>query len=171
MTVGAATTTYTHDDADQTTSDGTHTFTYDNNGNLTGNGTNSYSYDYANQLTSATVGSTTTAFAYDGDGTRASKTVGSTTTPYLYDSETGLPLVVDDGSNAYLQQDGALSSIDGSDDPSYLLGDALGSIRGATDGTGTLTDRKQEITKRNAGPPRVESTASADLLTSLTGSC
>ena len=40
MTVGTTTTTYTHDAADQTTSDGTHTFTYDDNGNLTGDGTN-----------------------------------------------------------------------------------------------------------------------------------
>ena len=90
-------------------------------------------------LTTATVNSTTTDFAYDGDGTRTSKTVGSTTTPYLYDSESGLPLLVDDGSNAYLQQDGALSQTDGSGDPSYLLGDALGSVRGVTDDTGALT--------------------------------
>ncbi|HVP04956.1 MAG TPA: RHS repeat-associated core domain-containing protein, partial [Dehalococcoidia bacterium] len=123
MTVGATTTTYTYDD----------------NGNLTGDGTNSYIYDYRNMLTSATVNSTTTDFAYDGDGTRASKTVGSTTTPYLYDRESGFPLLVDDGTNAYLQQDGALASIDSSGDPSYLLDDALGSVRGVTDDGGTLT--------------------------------
>jgi RHS repeat-associated protein len=134
MTVGTATTTYIYDDADEMTSDGTSTFSYDENGNLTGNGTDSYTYDYRNMLTSATVGSTATTFAYDGDGVRASKDG----TPYLYDRESGLPMMVDDGTNAYLQQDGALASIDGSDDPSYMLGDALGSVRGVTDDGGTV---------------------------------
>ncbi len=82
MTVGSTTTTYIYNNAGELTSDGTNTFTYDNNGNLTGNGSDTYSCDYANQLTSATVGSTTTGFAYDGNGVRASKTVGSTTTDY-----------------------------------------------------------------------------------------
>jgi RHS repeat-associated protein len=49
-------------------------------------------------------------------------------------------MMVDDGTSAYLQDDGALASIDGSSDASYLLGDALGSVRGATDDAGSLTE-------------------------------
>ncbi len=138
MTVGATTTTYTYDNAGELTSDGTNTFSYDENGNLTGDGASSYSYDYANQLTSATADSTTTDFAYDGHGTRASQTTGEDTTDYLYDTQSGLPQLVDDGTNAYLQQDGAVAQIDGSDDPSYPLDDALGSVRSVTDGNGGL---------------------------------
>jgi RHS repeat-associated protein len=135
MTVGTATTTYIYDDADEMTSDGTSTFSYDENGNLTGDGTDSYTYDYRNMLTSATVDSTTTTFAYDGDGVRSSKE----SPDYLYDRESGFPLLVDDGTNAYLQQDGALASVDGSGEATYLLDDALGSVRGVTDDGGTLT--------------------------------
>lgn len=61
---------------------------------------------------------------------RASKTVSSATTNYLYDTQSGLPQLVDDRTNAYLQQDGAVAQINGSGDPSYLLGDGLWSIRG-----------------------------------------
>ncbi len=140
MTVGATTTTYSYDDGGQLTSDGTNTFTYDENGNMTGDGGDSYTFDYANQLTSATVDSTTTEFAYDGDGTRSSKTTGDDTTNYLYDAQSGLPQVVDDGTNSYLQQGGAQAQIDdGSDDPSYFVDDALGSVRVVTNDSGDPT--------------------------------
>ena len=52
--------------------------------------------------------------------------------------QSGLPLLVDDEANAYLHEGGALASIDGSDDPSYLLADGLGSVRGVTDDAGDL---------------------------------
>jgi RHS repeat-associated protein len=41
-------------------------------------------------------------------------------------------------TNAYLHNGGALATIDGSDDALYLLGDALGSVRGVTDEAGDL---------------------------------
>lgn len=85
-------------------------------------------------MTSATVSSVTTDYAYDGDGLRSSKE----STDYLYDRESGLPMMVDDGTNAYLHSGGALAAIDGSDDALYLLGDALGSVRGVTDEAGDL---------------------------------
>jgi RHS repeat-associated protein len=59
-------------------------------------------------------------------------------TEYVYDRESGQPLLVDDGTNAYLHGDGVLAAIDGADDPSYLLADALGSVRGVTDDAGDL---------------------------------
>ena len=70
---------------------------------------------------------------------RQAKTVGGgTPINYLWDRESGLPLLVDDGSTAYLHADGLLENISGSTDVHYL-GDALGSVRGLTDGTGSLT--------------------------------
>jgi YD repeat-containing protein len=134
MTVGTTTTTYSYDDADQLTSDGTTSYSYDDNGNLTDAGSDTFTYGYRNMMMSATVNSVTTDFTYDGGGVRSSKE----STEYVYDLESGLPTLVDDGTNAYLQQDGALSSIDGSGAPSYMLGDALGSVRGVTDDTGSL---------------------------------
>lgn len=146
-TFNGNTTTYTYDDAGQLISDGTNTYTYDANGNMTAAGADTFTYDWADRLTGATVGGVNATYAYDGDSTRSSKTVGAVTTPYLYDREagpsaglrTGLPLVVDDGTDAYLHADGALAQIDGANTAEYLLDDGLGSVRGVTDGAGSLT--------------------------------
>jgi RHS repeat-associated protein len=64
--------------------------------------------------------------------------VGEVETPYLWDRQSGLPLLVDDGTDAYLHADGALAELDGSGQPTYLLDDALGSVRGLTDLGGSL---------------------------------
>jgi RHS repeat-associated protein len=130
-------TNYTHDDADQLTSDGSTNYTYDANGNLTAAGADTFSWDYADRMTAATVGGTAATYAYDGDGVRASKTVGSTT-PYLWDRESGLPLLVDDGTDAFLHADGTLAQIDGAGTPEYMLDDALRSVRGVTNLADTL---------------------------------
>ncbi len=132
-------TNYTYDNADQLTSDGTLTYTYDANGNTTAAGADTFAWDYANRMTGATVGGTATTYAYDGDDTRVRKTVGGTPTNYVWDREDGLPLMVDDGTNAYLQEDGALAQVNGAGTPEYLLGDALASRRGVTNLAGTLT--------------------------------
>jgi len=58
---------------------------------------------------------------------------------YVWDRESGLLLLVDDGTNAYLHEDGALAQINGAGTPEYLLDDALGSRRGVTDLAGMLT--------------------------------
>jgi hypothetical protein len=68
-----------------------------------------------------------------------SATVGGTTTNYLWDDISGLPTLVDDGTNAYLSADGLQAAVDGSGTTSYPLDDALGSVRGLTDSSGTLT--------------------------------
>jgi len=64
---------------------------------------------------------------------------GGAPTNYVWDREDGLPLLVGDGTNAYLHEDGALAQINGAGTPEYLLDDALGSRRGVTDLAGTLT--------------------------------
>jgi RHS repeat-associated protein len=137
-TAGGQTTSYTYDDADQLVSEGSVTYTYDAAGNLTGRGSDSFTWDWRNRLSSATVGGTTTSYAYDGDEVRVRKTQGMTTTGYLWDRESGLPLLVDDGTTGYVHADGVLEQVSGGT-PRYLLGDALGSVRGSSDGDGALT--------------------------------
>jgi RHS repeat-associated protein len=139
MTVNGVPTNYSYDDADQLLSDGSTTYTYDNNGNLIAAGTDTFTWDYADRLTSATVGGTCGSYSYDGDGTRVEKTVDEVDTSYLWDRQAGLPLLVDDETNAYLHADGALAELDGASQPTYLLDDALGSVRGLTDLGGSLT--------------------------------
>jgi RHS repeat-associated protein len=76
-----------------------------------------------------------------------SKTVGEVETPYLWDRQAapstgsgqGLPLLLDDGTDAYLHADNALAELDAAGQPTYLLDDALGSVRGLTDSGGSLT--------------------------------
>jgi RHS repeat-associated protein len=119
--------------------DGT-TSSYDANGNLTARGSDTFAWNWANQLTSATVTGTTADYAYDGNGNRVSATTGGTATSYLWDDSSGLPTLVDDGTNAYLSADGLQAAIDGSGTTSYALDDALGSVRGLTDASGSLIE-------------------------------
>ncbi len=93
----------------------------------------------ANRMSGATVGGTASTYAYDGDYTRVQKTVGGTPTNYVWDRESGLPLMVDDGTNAYLHEDGALAQLNGAGTSEYLLDDAIGSRRGVTNLAGALT--------------------------------
>jgi RHS repeat-associated protein len=83
------------------------------------------------------VGGTTTSYAYDGDDVRVQKTQGMTATSYLWDRESGLPLLVDDGTSGYVHADSVLAQVNGGT-PRYLLGDALGSVRGSSDADGAL---------------------------------
>jgi len=136
---GVSQNTYTYDNADQMTSDGSTSYTYDANGNMTAAGSNTYGWDYANRMTSAAIGGTTTTYTYAGDDVRARKTVGAATTNYLWDRQAGLERLVDDGTNAYLHSGSILGQVNGSNQASYTLGDAVNSVRGLTDGTGALT--------------------------------
>lgn len=76
--------------------------------------------------------------ASGGDGPRTAKPVGTATTTYLWDRQSGLPLLIDDGTNGYVQADGVLVQV-GTGGASYPLADALGSIRGAVDSGGSLS--------------------------------
>jgi RHS repeat-associated protein len=130
--------TYTYDNDDQLTYDGSTSYTHDNNGNMTAAGTNTYTWDYANRMTGATVGGTSSTYIYAGDDVRASKTVGGSTTSYLWDRESGLPLLVGDGTNWYLHADNLIAEVDNANAAKYHLNDALGSVRGIADGAGAL---------------------------------
>jgi YD repeat-containing protein len=75
--IGANTTNYSYDDANELTAVGGTSYTYDYNGNLTNNGTRTFEYDPDNRLIRITnnQGETLVAsFEYDGLGRRTSKT-------------------------------------------------------------------------------------------------
>src|SRR5205807_4037827 len=86
-----------------------------------------------------TQGSTSGAYAYNGDGLRTSKTINGTATNFTWDVADGLPLVLTDGSNAYVYgPDGRpLEQINGSS-AVFFHQDQLGSTRALTDATGTV---------------------------------
>jgi RHS repeat-associated protein len=138
-TAGGTTTTYAYDDADQLLSEGSVSYSHDAAGNVTARGSDTFSWDWRNRLSSATVGSTSTTYTYDGDDVRVRKTVGTTTTTYLWDRQSGLPLLVDDGSRSYLHAGVVQAEIDPMNAATYHLSDALGSVRGLTDQAGAVT--------------------------------
>jgi RHS repeat-associated protein len=136
-TRGGSTTNYDYDAAGQLLTVGNRIYAYDANGNLTGAGSDSFTWDYDNRLTQATIGTHTASYAFDGDGVRSQATVDGNQSNLLVDTQDGLPTLVDDGSKAYLNADGALSEISTSG-ATQLLTDALGSVRGLADTNGGL---------------------------------
>ena len=113
---------------------GATTYTYDVRGNRTGSGSTTLTYDQANRLTA--YGSATT-YAYNGDGLRMSKTVSGNTTYQVWDVSSGLPLIIKDGSTAYVTGPGGLpiEQLNGST-VLYLHHDQIGSTRLVTDSLG-----------------------------------
>jgi RHS repeat-associated protein len=139
VTVNGATTTAVYNADNELTSNGGTTYSYDGAGNLTTAGSNAYIWDSAGDLTSSNVGGTASTYAYNGDGLRASATTGGSTTPYLWNSQGGVPTLVNDGPNTYLQsQGGVQEQVGSSDNTTYPLADTLGSIRTITDSTGSV---------------------------------
>ncbi len=117
----------------------TTTFSYDTEGDRTGftasNGASqTYSYNQALELTG--VGNEV-LYTYSGDGLRMSKTVGATTTPFTWDVASGLPSVLEDGTNGYVYGPGGLplEQISGSS-ALWFHHDQLGGTRLLTNATG-----------------------------------
>jgi len=110
---GASTTTNVYDVGNQlqtaTTMNGPtqtqkYTYGYDPNGNRTqrtdmNNAVTNYAWDQANRLKG--VGATTT-YSYNGDGLRMSKTVSGTAEQFAWDVAEGLPVILTDGSDSYV---------------------------------------------------------------------
>lgn len=66
------------------------------------------------------------------------QTVNATTTTYVNDLAAGLTQVLSDGNYTYLYGNNRIAQESGSD-MGYFLGDALGSVRQLTDGSGAIT--------------------------------
>jgi RHS repeat-associated protein len=145
-TTAAGTTTYSYDDAGQLTSTsgpaGTKSYQYDRNGNRTKAGTDTFGYDWADRMVSAATDGTQHSWTYDATGTR----ITADAVPQLWDRTTdnaaGVEHLVGTGtgsdSTAYLHDPfGGLSTSIRNGSTTWALGDALGSTRALTDGTGT----------------------------------
>ena len=97
----------------------------------------------ADDLTSATVGSTTTTYNYDGTGNRLSASDGTNTTNYLWDDNTvsGLSQLAreSDGSGSlvrrYLSDAEGLSTLQTGAGSFYFLRDQQGSVAQVSDGS------------------------------------
>jgi RHS repeat-associated protein len=146
-----------YDDASELTSSslsGTTTdYTYDASGNRTGESvggttTVSATYNGAEQLTSySNAAADMTSATYDGDGLRTSAattpTGGSSSTQhFVWDTTPSVPELLMDSTNAYIygssgtpfeQVNLSIGAI------TYLVADALGSVRGVVSSAGSLT--------------------------------
>ncbi len=69
------------------------------------------------------------------------KTTGTTTATYTWDINTGIPLLLTDGTTSYLYGPGGLpiEQISSAGTPTYLMHDQIGSTRLLTSATGTVT--------------------------------
>jgi RHS repeat-associated protein len=148
--------TASYDDASELTSSvlsGTTTdYTYDADGNRTeatvAGTTTTAAYNGASQLTgySNSAADMTTA-SYDGEGVRASAAStpsgeGSTTQHFVWNENGSIPQLLMDSTNAYLYGPGStpIEQVNlSSGTIKYLVSDALGSVRGIVNSSGSLT--------------------------------
>ncbi|MGI8806434.1 MAG: RHS repeat-associated core domain-containing protein [Acidimicrobiales bacterium] len=89
-------------------------------------------FDVAGYITTeAPTPAVVSTYAYDGDGLRTSKTVAGVTTSFTWEASSGMPRLIDDGTNFYLYgPDGSpLSHIDRSNVVTWYHHDQLGSTR------------------------------------------
>jgi len=129
---------------------GATTFQYDSRGNRTnvtpnGGQAQTLTYDQANRLTKFAAASTT-SYGYNGDGLRMCKYAGSSMQPcqqggatqFLWDVAGSLPLLLKDGSTAYVYGPRGLPLEQVNAGATYWYHhDQLGSTRLITDSTGT----------------------------------
>ncbi len=145
---GAASTSYAYDTAGRLTSltdeEGATTFSYDANGNTLTEaapaGTITFTYDAKNRTVEIGDGTHEQTMVYDADWVRTQKSLDGVTTTYVQDALASNEQVLQETSGAsttsYVLGLNRLASED-SAGRTYLHADALGSVRLATDETGT----------------------------------
>ena len=145
------TASYAYDAADRLTSvtspgSAAVPYTYDANGNQRSAGSSTYAYNLANELASASVGSTTQTYAYSGDGIRLRAATGSqasNTTQFVVDRVFALPTVVAerDGNGKlirrYVYGLDLLNQTTANKGPYWYHQDGLGSVSDITSASGT----------------------------------
>ncbi len=144
LTVGA--TTYTYDAANRLTSVNGVPYTWDARGNLLSDGTFTYTYNAAGRMVRAASISTTLVYTYTADGLRIAQAdaayAGAAT--YVWDWASGVPELLADWRYTYLIGHDTLGW-EGARTPmgpvgwTYVLPDALGSVRQQTNAAGAVT--------------------------------
>ncbi len=81
-----------------------------------------------------------TTYTYNGDGLRVGSTTNGVTTRLVYDVNSGLPVLLDDGTRTYVWgAQGLAYAVDQSGGAiSVYHADGLGSVRAITDSTGSV---------------------------------
>lgn len=144
--------TNTFDNANQLKTGTSITYTYDEVGERTKRAPSSgaattYAYDQAGNLISITRPKEAKnveikdTYTYDGTGLRASQTISGTTSYLAWNMSSGLPLILNDGTNSYIYgSDGLpIEQISSAGAVTYLHHDQQGSTRLLTGSTGTVT--------------------------------
>ncbi|MCC6220523.1 MAG: type IV secretion protein Rhs [Deltaproteobacteria bacterium] len=147
---GGLSESYTYDDNDRLRSSSTSSYSYDDNGNTlteTVSGQNTtYTYDVDDRLVKAITPSDIVEYSYDTDGIRQSKRIDGVLTSYLVDKNRPYAQVLEELDNGgsviveYTYGADLLSQNSASNGQSYYHYDGLGSTRGLSDATETLTD-------------------------------
>jgi RHS repeat-associated protein len=141
---------YTYDAASQLEKGPSLTYTYDELGERTKTKPSSgpattFGYDQAGDLSSVArphegeVVAIEDAYGYDGNGLRASQTISGSTSYMSWDVSAGLPLLLSDGTNAFVYGPGGLpiEQLSG-ETVQYLHHDQQGSTRMITGSSGTV---------------------------------
>ena len=136
--------TYTHDNANEMTSDGGVSQQFDANGNLIGKGSETLAWDYKNRMIGDTqAGKDAWAASYAYDNRICGKSVGISATVMIYDDRSHLLLETDGAGNAmrfYSYYEMGLNAIHQANmTTAYPLFDGLGSVVALTDSWGKKT--------------------------------
>jgi RHS repeat-associated protein len=143
--VNGVATSYSSNGLNQYTAVGSAGYSYDADGNLLSDGVRSYQYNSENRMIRATVGADVWEYEYDLRGNRSAVIHNGQRTSYLVDPFAGYGDVLGsynaDGSlqARYVHGNGLVAGFN-SGDSWYYEGDAIGSTRSLTNGSGgTLT--------------------------------
>jgi len=108
---------------------------------VTKSGTTSatYTWNQAGELTGATTPTGSATYAYDADGLRVSTTTAGTTSHATWDRAGDLPLLIDDGTTAYVYGPGGLPVEQvGASSTQWFFADAQGSTVALVDSSGAV---------------------------------
>ncbi len=142
MTDTTGSTAYAYDAANRLVSVDGASYTWDDRGNLIHDGVFTYTYDTAGRMVQAASVTATVRYTYTVDGLRIAQNVDDTVTSFAWDWATGIPELLSDGEALYLV---GLDTLAWEDDGAwtYVLPDALGSVRQETDASGMVVDARE----------------------------